>query len=78
MGYPFNRTSMELKRVMDPFFSVGLWTFNRTSMELKLCPNLYFSHFHFSFNRTSMELKLLIQVSLNLEFRRLLIEPVWN
>ena len=57
--YPFNRTSMELKRVVDlPAPQLTRPAFNRTSMELKRCGDTEFiTRELIAFNRTSMELK---------------------
>ena len=53
----FNRTSMELKHLIDNPVHRPLETFNRTSMELKRRMRYIRRVNKTSFNRTSMELK---------------------
>ena len=58
---PFNRTSMELKRVFIVLYlALERVPFNRTSMELKLSKSTPRHVFRWPFNRTSMELKLIL------------------
>ena len=64
---PFNRTSMELKRMIGDIPYNTTSAFNRTSMELKPNQTLIFLLFTLlTFNRTSMELKPIMMDSLRL------------
>ena len=75
----FNRTSLELKRLMVKLWRSYALSFNRTSLELK--PFHAYRHIRFTamtFNRTSLELKHDAATSLWNRRGDLLIAPVWN
>ena len=60
-GFYYNRTSMELKRLLPLSLYVGYQPFNRTSMELKQWKAKREGVGRTSFNRTSMELKQILR-----------------
>ena len=77
-NHAFNRTSVELKLIVDdePY---EVWiAFNRTSVELKLIRSFLVDFQIFAFNRTSVELKLHPTWGDVHLVNPLLIEPVWN